>query len=276
MNKKKKHTSLVEKVVYRVLLFFFKKTSILRKSAIKALMEGSSDLNIVFIDSLLKFHDCNIIDIMTPRTEIYAIDIDSSNDEVMEKVRNTHHTKILVYKNSFDNIIGFFYVKDIILNDCQSFNLKYIIQNIIFVPPSMKTTNLFIKMQSSKSCLAVVLDEYGGTYGIISISDLIWEMLPSFDEASSEYTIIKLSDNIFEVPARVLLKDIEKELNIMLRDPDDDYVTLGGLVLSIAGKVPFNDEVIKYKNNIKFIVKDANERYINRIILDLSNYTEHF
>jgi magnesium and cobalt transporter len=275
LSKKKERISLIEKIAYRVLLFFFRKASILKKSATKALMEDLSDLNIVFIDSMLKFHDCNITDIMTPRTEICAIDINSRKDEIIEKIRNTCYTKLLVYRNNFDNILGFFYVKDILFSKNKDFNLKSIIQNIIFVPPSMKTTNLFIKMQSSKSCLAVVLDEYGGTYGLISISDLIWEMLPTFYNENEPYNIIELSYNIFEVPAKILIKDIEEVLNIKLRDPDEDYVTLGGLVLSIAGKVPSTNEIIEYKSKIKFIIKDANERYINRIILDLSNYTEH-
>ncbi len=237
-------------------------------------MGGLSDLNIVLVDSLLKFYDCTIIDVMTPRTEIYAIDINSNKDEVIEKIRKASYTKVVVYKNNFDNIVGFFYVKDVLFSKNKDFSIKCVMQNIIFVPPSMKTINLFIKMQSSKSCLAVVLDEYGGTYGLISISDLIWKMLPSFDNENEPYRITELSYNIFEVPARILIKDIEEELNIKLRDPDEDYVTLGGLVLSIAGKVPSIDEVIEYKNKIRFIIKDANERYINKIILDLSHYTE--
>ncbi|GFY65407.1 possible hemolysin C [Trichonephila inaurata madagascariensis] len=129
-------------------------------------------------------------------------------------------------------------------------------------------------MKSSKSYLAIVLDEYGGTDGLISITDLIEELIPNIgeNEINSEYTITELSQNKFEVSARVLIKDIEEDLKIELRDPEEDYVTLGGLILSIAGKVPSVDEVIKYKNGMKFIIKDANERYINKIVLDLSDY----
>lgn len=251
----------------------FKKFPLLKRCATEALMKDLPDLNI--FNSLLKFHDCGIIDIMTPRTEICAVDIESSEHEIIKKVKNTCHTKIPIYKNNFDNVIGFFYVKDIIFGEGKSFNLKSIIQSVIFVPPSMRTTNLFIRMKSSKSYLAIVLDEYGGTDGLISMTDLIEEIIPNVDsenETNSEYTITKLPQNKFEVSARALIKDIEEDLKIELRSPEEDYATLGGLILSIAGKVPSIDEVIKYKNGVKFIIKDANERYINKIILDLSDY----
>jgi len=246
---------------------------VLKRSATEALMKDLPDLNM--FNSLLKFHDCVIIDIMTPRMKICAVDIDSNKQAIIEKVKNTNHTKIPVYKNNVDYIVGFFYVKDIIFNVDKDFNLKHIMQSVIFVPPSMKTTNLFTKMKSSKSYLAIVLDEYGGTDGLISMTDLIEEMIPNFDnenEVSSEYTILKLPNNKFEVSAIILIKDIEEDLNIELRDSEEDYATLGGLVLSIAGKIPSVGEVIEYKNGVKFIIKDANERYINKIILDLSDY----
>ncbi|WP_341808337.1 transporter associated domain-containing protein [Wolbachia endosymbiont (group E) of Neria commutata] len=272
MSKKK---SLTEKITYKVFLFLFEKVPLLKKCATKALMKDLPDLNI--FNSLLKFHDCSIMDVMTPRTEICAVDIESSEQEIIKKVKDTCHTKIPIYKNNFDNVIGFFYVKDIIFNRGEIFNLRSIIQSVIFVPSSMKTTNLFIKMKSSKSYLAIVLDEYGGTDGLISMTDLIEEIIPNIDsenETNSEYAITKLPQNKFEVSARALIKDIEEDLKIELRDPEEDYATLGGLILSIAGKVPSVDEVVKYKNGVKFIIKDANERYINKIILDLSDYKD--
>ncbi|MDN5247897.1 MAG: transporter associated domain-containing protein [Wolbachia endosymbiont of Tyrophagus putrescentiae] len=245
----------------------------LKKSATDALMNDLPDLNI--FNSLLKFYDCGIIDIMTPRMEICAVSLDSSRQEIIEKVKNVNHTKIPVYKNNVDNIIGFLYMKDVIFSTDETFNLKHIIQNVIFVPPSMRTTNLFIKMKSSRSYLAIVLDEYGGTDGLISMTDLIEEIIPSFDnenDANPEYAIVKLNNNRFEISARVLIKDIEEDLNIELRDSEEDYATVGGLILSIAGKVPSTDEVIEYKNGIRFVIKDANERYINKVILDLGDY----
>jgi len=268
-----KKGTLVEKIAYGIFLFLFKKASVLKKCATEALMKDLPDLNI--FNGLLKFRDCGMMDIMTPRTEICAVDIESSEREIIKKIKNTCHTKIPIYRNNFDNVIGFFYVKDVIFNGDKNFNLRNIIQSVMFVPPSMKTTNLFVRMKSSKSYLAIVLDEYGGTDGLISMTDLIEELTPNIDsenEINSEYTITELSQNKFEVSVRVIIKDIEEDLKIELRDPEEDYITLGGLILSIAGKVPSVDEVIKYKNGMKFIIKDANERYINKIVLDLSDY----
>ncbi|MGL9718768.1 MAG: transporter associated domain-containing protein [Wolbachia sp.] len=264
--------TLTERAIHKIFLFLFRKFIVLKKCATEALMKGLPDFNI--FNDLLKFHDCNITDIMTPRTEICAIDVESSEHEITRKIKGTCHTKILVYKNNFDNVIGFFYVKDVIFNRNGNLNLRSLVQNVIFVPPSMKTTSLFVKMKSSKSYLAIVLDEYGGTDGLISITDLIEELMPNVNSGNEpfEYTIIRLPQNKFEVSARALIKDIEENLKIELRDPEEDYATLGGLILSIAGKMPSVDEVIKYKNGVKFIIKDASERYVNKIILDLSDY----
>jgi len=270
LNKKR---TLVEKIVYRTFLFLFNKTSVLKKCATEALMGDLSDLDI--LNSLLKFRDCSIMDIMTPRKEICSVDIKSSKDELIKKVKNTCYTKIPTYINDFDNVTGFFYVKDVIFNRNKNFNLEDIKQNILFVPASMKTTDLFVMMKSSKLYLAIVLDEHGGTDGLISMTDLIEELIPNIDngnEVNSEYTITELSQSKFEMLARTLIKDIEESLKIELRDSEEDYATLSGLILSIAGKIPSVDEVISYKNGIKFIIKDANERYINKIILDLSDY----
>lgn len=268
-----KKKGFIEKVTYRGFLFLFKKFSVLKKCATEALMKDLPDLNI--FNSLLKFHDCSIMDIMTPRTEIFAIEIESSKQEILKKIRNTLHTKVPIYKGNFDNIVGFFYIKDVILSKEENFSLRSVMQSVIFVPPSMKTTNLFIKMKSSKSYLAIVLDEYGGTDGLVSMTDLIEEIIPNIgneNEISLEHAITELSKNEFEVSARALIKEIEESLNVRLRDSEEDYATIGGLVLSIADKVPAAGDIIKYKNGIKFIVKDANERYINKIILDLSSY----
>ncbi|WCR54218.1 MAG: Hemolysin C [Wolbachia endosymbiont of Ctenocephalides orientis wCori] len=268
-----KKKGFIEKVAYRVFLFLFKKFSVLKKCTTEALMKDLPDLNI--FNSLLKFHDCSIMDIMTPRTEIFAIEIESSKQEILKKIKNTLHTKVPIYKGNFDNIVGFFYIKDVLLSKEENFSLRSVMQSVIFVPPSMRTTNLFIKMKSSKSYLAIVLDEYGGTDGLVSMTDLIEEIIPNIDnenEVSLEHAITELSKNKFEVSARALIKEIEESLNIRLRDSEEDYATIGGLVLSIADKVPAAGDIIKYKNCIKFIVKDANDRYINKIILDLSNY----
>lgn len=258
------------KIAYKIFSFLFKKFSVLKNSAAKALMKDLTNLSI--LNSIQKFHNCSIVDIMTPRTEIYALDVNLSKIEVLKKIKGSCYTKVLLYKGNFDNVIGFFYVKDVLLNQDTDFNLKHIMQTILYVPPSMKTTTLFAKMKSSKLCLAVVIDEYGGTDGLISITDLIKEMLPSFDNEHEENYIIKLPQNKFEVSARILIKDIEEDLHIELRDPEEDYVTLGGLILSVAGKIPSTDEVIEYKDGIKFIIKESNERYISTIILDLSNH----
>ncbi|WP_339045745.1 transporter associated domain-containing protein [Candidatus Mesenet endosymbiont of Agriotes lineatus] len=222
---------------------------------------------------------CNnsIRDIIIPRAEIYAIDIDK--DDAIDKLKNSNHIEVPVYKSNLDNIIGFIHIKDVLFNFDKNISLKSIIRNVFYIPPSMKIMNLFIKMQSSQKYLAIVLDEYGCTEGLVSMIDLVKGIVGSVGKSEYDenpgFFFTKIAEKKFEVSAKALIKEVEDKLRIELKDSEDeDYVTISGLVFAIAGKVPLINEVVKHKNGVKFIIKEANERYIQKLILDLSEYSK--
>ncbi|ABD45248.1 transporter associated domain protein [Ehrlichia chaffeensis str. Heartland] len=227
--------------------------------------------------NLRKFNDCLVRDVMIPRTEIYAIDItdvpDSKN--LIDKVVSGQYTRIPAYENNLDNIIGFIHIKDIISNFHNDFNVRNIIREVMYIPPSMKAVNLFIKMQSSHIHVAVVVDEYGGTEGLVTMADLIEEIVGDIDDEHDVPTvpsIVNISDNKIEVNARVLVKNLEEIFNIDFRDcKEDDYVTIGGLILSMIGRVPMTNEVFKHKSGAVFSIKEADDRCIYKIVIDLSD-----
>ncbi|QXK92320.1 HlyC/CorC family transporter [Neoehrlichia mikurensis] len=229
--------------------------------------------NFHVLHNLIKFNDCAVKDIMIPRAEIYAVNI--SEENLIEKIIiQGQHTRIPVYKDNLDNIVGFLHIKDVMSKIDQKFNVKDIIHNVIYVPPSMKAVNLFVKMQSSHMNVAVVLDEYGCTEGLVTMADLIEEIVGDISDEhdiSSSQEIINISDNKIEVNARVLVETLEQSLNINLRDCEEEYVTVGGLILSMIGRIPMVDEVFEHKSGAVFLVKEVDDRCIHKVIIDLSN-----
>ena len=270
--------SLGESLSARLVSFMLKKMPKLKKIIENNLISSNECFtNSRMFYNLIKFNDCLVRDVMIPRTEIYAINItDMSNSKhLIDKVISGQYTRILVYENNLDNIVGFIHIKDIISNFYNDFSAGNIIREVMYIPPSMKAVNLFIKMQSSHIHVAIVIDEYGGTEGLITMADLVEEIVGDIDDEHGIPTvpsIVNISDKKIEVNARVLVKNLEETFNIDFRDcEEDDYVTIGGLILSMIGRVPVTNEVFKHKNGAVFSIKEADDRCIYKIVIDLSD-----
>ncbi len=273
-----RESSFLERISRKLFLFIFKNSSTIRKYATEFVIKNNILYGLNVFNNVLEFCSHSVRDIMTPRAEIYAVDIDLNRDDLVNKIKESNHTRVPIYKNNIDNIIGFIHVKDILFNINKTISFKGIVHNVFYIPPSMKIINLFIKMQSSHTHLAVVLDEYGCTEGLVSMVDIIKEIVGDIKDENDEdqgFFLIKISEDKFEVSARVLIKEIEEKLHIELKDSEDeDYVTINGLIFAIAGRVPLVNEVINHKSGIKFLVKEANERCVHKLIIDLSEYNK--
>lgn len=269
--------SFLEKIKRKLLLLLFKNSPTFRKYATELVIKNNLLYSLNVSSSVLEVCNNSIRDIIIPRAEIYAVDIDK--DDAIDKLKNSNHIEVPVYKSNLDNIIGFIHIKDVLFNCDKNINLKTIMHNVFYVPPSMKIVNLFIKMQSSQKHLAVVLDEYGCTEGLISMVGLIKGIIEGISKNEYDenpgFSFAKVAENKFEVPARTLIKEIEDKLHVELKDSeDDDYVTINGLIFAIAGRVPLINEVVEHKSGVKFIIKEVNERCVQKLILDLSQYRE--
>ena len=270
--------SFYESLSVKLVLFMLKKVPKLKKIIESNLISNNKCFsNSRMFYNLVKFNDCLVRDIMIPRTELYTIDISDISDSknLIDKVIKGQYTRIPAYENNLDNIIGFIHIKDIISNLDKDFNIRNIIRKVMYIPPSMKAVNLFIKMQSSHIHVAIVIDEYGGTEGLVTMADLIEEIVGDIDDEHGTPTvpsIVNISDNKIEVNARVLVKTLEETFSIDLRDcKEDDYVTVGGLVLSMIGRVPVANETFEHKSGAVFSIKEADDRCIYKIIIDLTN-----
>ncbi len=228
-----------------------------------------------------KFYSKVVEDVMIPRSNIYSVKHDASAEDVFAVINKTGHTRILVYKDDLDNIIGFLHIKDLFkkLSEKKSFSINELIRKHIITATSTKLINLLALMKKKQVHIAVVVDEYGGTDGIVSIEDIIEELVgPINDEHDEEDRgYIVNNDGSINVDASINVESLEKLLKIKLRDEDDqdDYDTVGGFVMSKIGHLPVVGEkffITKEDNrNIKFEVIAATKRKILEIKTVVSN-----
>jgi putative hemolysin len=225
------------------------------------------------INNVFEFDDKTADDICTHRTDIIALPVDAEEEEIHDVLINEKFSRIPVYEDSIDNIVGILYIKDvmkyIIDNNLHEIDLRQIIRKPYFVPFSIKTDELFADMQKDKIPIAVVLDEYGGTSGIITMEDLIEEVMGNiFDEYDEEETpdIIALDENTFKVVGSADLSEVAEYFDIEL--PDEDYNTLAGFLLSQLGRIPVDDEQPEVEfNGLLFKVNKVEERRIEDVTI---------
>lgn len=221
------------------------------------------------IENVLELDETNVDKIMTPRTDIVAVRADADFDTILKVIRDEGHSRIPVYEKNIDNIIGLIYAKDLLSEfgkDSKSFKLSDKLREAYFVPETKSLRQLLHEFQEQKLHIAIVLDEYGGTAGIITIEDIIEEVM---GEITDEYedkppeSILRIDDSTVDIDARVHIDDINEELDIELPE-DEDYDTIGGFVFSHLGCIPADNETFEY-NGFKFTITDVESRKINRL-----------
>lgn len=221
--------------------------------------------------NLLGFKDVRVEDVMVPRADITAVDEKTSLEGLGGLFTESGHSRLPVYKQSLDHPIGMVHIKDLVVmlaGKAPKVPLKALIRDILFAPPSMPALDLLLRMQASRSHMALVVDEYGGTDGLVTIEDLIEEIVGEIEDEYDDQDgpqIITRSGDILEAQARLPIDQLEEKLGITLVDEDEDIDTLGGLVFTLAGRVPQRGEMIIHKNGIEFEVRDADPRRIKTL-----------
>jgi magnesium and cobalt transporter len=221
--------------------------------------------------NLLGFKDVRVEDVMVPRADITAVDEKTSLEDLGGCFTESGHSRLPVYKQSLDHPIGMVHIKDLVVmlaGKAPKVPLKALIRDILFAPPSMPALDLLLRMQASRSHMALVVDEYGGTDGLVTIEDLIEEIVGEIEDEYDDQDgpqIVTRSGDILEAQARLPIDQLEEKLGITLVDEDEDIDTLGGLVFTLAGRVPQRGEVIIHKNGIEFEVRDADPRRIKTL-----------
>ncbi len=217
------------------------------------------------ISYVLKFKDTKAAQIMTPRVEVRAIDIDSSPEEVKLFLRRERHSKFPVYKESMDNIKGILYSKDVFLNTEKDW--KIFIKEPIFIPESKKIDDILTEFIKKEERIAVVLDEYGGTSGIVTFEDIVEEIFGElYDEYEFPQEVIKeIAPKTYRVFAKTPIKTLNLELNINLPEEED---TLAGFILSHLEKIPQEGEKFIF-GKVEFLIERATRRRLLSAIIKL-------
>ena len=240
-----------------------------------------SDEEKILLKNILASGENTADNIMVPRGDILAIKKDITLTELKKLLIIKSYTRIPVYEDSLDNILGFINVKDVlpfILGKEKKLNVFSLIRKIIVVPPSMKVVDILTTFKKEGVHIALVVDEFGGTDGLITIEDLVESFLgevPDEYDVHSNDEFISIGNNTYDVSARMEISDLEKKLNKNLRqqDEEEEYDTLSGLILSIAEEIPEIGTVINHKSGLQFIVSDRDSRKIKRVTIKNQNAT---
>jgi magnesium and cobalt transporter len=228
----------------------------------------------LMLRNVLSFSDIKVSEIMIPRTDIASVPHDISLADLSKHITEFRHTRIPVYEDTLDRVLGFIHVKDLLpmLGGMRPYQLKTVMRELLFVPPSMRIIDLLVKMRKSGHHMAVVVDEYGGTDGLITMEDLFEEIVGDIqDEHDSDEEqddkITRLSEKVFEVSARIRIEKLEKELglNLVTEEKADEFDTLGGLIFFQLGRVPVKGEIIPHVSGIRFEIAAADPRRIHRV-----------
>ena len=218
------------------------------------------------INNIFEFNDISVSEVMTHRTDIFAIDINSDIEEKLKELDDYKYSRIPIYEDTIDDIKGILFIKDLLkyYRTKKPIKVKNIMREAYFVSENKPINELFKDLQKNKMQMAIVIDEYGGTAGLVTMEDLLEEIVGNiFDEYDDiEYEFQKLDDNTFIINGSVSIYDLKKILNIDV--PEGDYETLSGYLLEILGRVPEDNEnpTIETQNVIYKIEKYEDKRIL--------------
>ena len=223
------------------------------------------------LKGIVKFGNIDVQEIMKSRMDVFAIDVDTSFSVLLEKFLESGYSRIPIYAESFDTIKGILYIKDLLphLNKDETFKWQTLVRPPYYVPESKKINDLLAEFQEKKIHLAIVIDEYGGTSGIVTLEDILEEIVGEIKDESDEDEILytRLNKNTFIFEGKTLLNDfykiIEKPADIF-DDIKGEADTLAGLILEIKGEIPAKDEVFTY-NEFTFKIEAVDNRRIKKI-----------
>ena len=230
--------------------------------------------------NVIDIHDKCVEDVMVPRANIVAISENSSLKILSSLMSDSKHSRIPVFEDNLDKITGMIHIRDLFNHFENSSDLKVqrqatkiLSRKILFTSPSMKILDLLLKMRSEKIHMAIVVDEYGGTYGLATIEDLVEEIV---GEIEDEHDLVqreyfkKISKASYELSSRMLIEDFEKKIGKKIKIEEREKVdTVGGLVFSIAERVPGRGEVINHPSGIEFSVLEADTRRIKKLLVQI-------
>ena len=227
------------------------------------------------LKNVIGFGSSRVEDCMVPRADIIGVEKDSEINEVLKLFSESNHSRIPLYKDNLDNPIGMLHMKDLISifakDNFNELKIENFLREVLFVPPSMKSRDLLVRMQTSRIHMALVIDEYGGTDGLVTIEDLIEEIIGEIEDELFEEDLdrIRIYENHIDTYARTSIEEINRIVgqSLLTKDIGEEIHTIGGLVFVLAGRVPQRGELITHPSGFEIEITDADSRKIKTVRL---------
>ncbi len=223
--------------------------------------------------NILELRGRTISDVMVPRADIVAVGRDASLSEVIDILTKKGHSRLPIYGESLDDIVGMVHIKDVLAwrGEDANFSLAKVQRKILFVSPSMQVLELLLEMRAERSHMAVVVDEFGGVDGLVTIEDLVEEIVGEIEDEhdlDNEPRLIRNADGSYTADARVTIEMLEAEVGRIVTDAERQTIdTLGGLVFALDGRVPIRGELVRHPSGYEFEILDADPRHVKRLRL---------
>ena len=230
-----------------------------------------SDDQRVLLSNILKLRDKTVRDVMVPRVDIVAIAADMPLDEVVRLIQAEAHSRYPIYRESLDDVIGMIHIKDVLAywGTAKKFNLRDILRRVVFVAPTMPVLDMLLDMRRQRTHMALVVDEFGGTDGLLTIEDLVEEIVGEIEDehdVAQPPTLARRHDGTLDVNGRTTVELLEREIgNVLSEDERREIDTVGGLIFSLLGRIPERGEVVSHPSGVEFEILDVDPRRIRRL-----------
>lgn len=223
------------------------------------------------LSNILNLRGLTVEDVMVPRADIVGVEVDTPLSEIVRIIGEQGHSRLPVYRGTLDDVIGMAHIKDLFLweGHDKDFKLSEHLRRILFVAPSMEVLELLLEMRARRSHMALVVDEYGGVDGLVTIEDLVEEIIGEIEDEhdrSSEPVLKENPDGSYTADARVEIEALEEKVGPFASDEEREYIdTLGGLVFALAGRVPIRSELVAHPSGFEFEILQADPRRVHRL-----------
>ena len=230
-----------------------------------------SDDQRVLLANILKLRDKTVRDVMVPRVDIVAMAADMPLDEVVRLIQAEAHSRYPIYRESLDDVIGMIHIKDVLAywGTAKKFNLRDILRRVVFVAPTLPVLDMLLDMRRQRTHMALVVDEFGGTDGLLTIEDLVEEIVGEIEDehdVAQPPTLARRNDGTLDVNGRTTVELLEKEIgNVLSEDERREIDTVGGLIFSLLGRIPERGEVVSHPSGVEFEILDVDPRRIRRL-----------
>ena len=240
---------------------------------VEELAEPISDEERILLLNILKLRGRTADDIMVPRADIVAVPIDVTLDDLIAVLINEGHSRLPVYRETLDDVSGLIHTKDVLVHLArrdQPFDIKQMLREVLFVAPSTRLLSLLLDMRLKRVHMALVVDEFGGIDGLVTIEDVVEEIVGEIEDehdVQEQPKLLDRPDGTVLADARATIEEFEKRVGPVLSEAEreEDIDTLGGLVFSLAGRIPKRGEVVKHPSGLAFEIVDADSRRIKRL-----------